>query len=548
MNYIDVGTKQKKNLFRLVFWLILLSTSVLVRLYHFHSAIDDHHVWRQTDTAAISRNFFEEDFNILHPRIDWRGNTTGEVECEFPLYQWLVAGFYKITGNVQEEAGRGLSIISFIVTLVLLYRLSREYFGKLSASLSVIILSFLPMAIFFTRAFMPESMMLMGTLGTLYYYKKYIELNSTRCLLMSIMFGMIAFSVKIPSLYIGIPMMAIALDKDGFKTFKRIGNWVYAVLTLLPTAGWYLHSHNLYKKTGLTFGIWDIGHDKWGNLNIWTGAELYKTLLGRMWGSLFTSTGFILLVSSIFILFFSRKIKEKKIMLWWLFSLTIYFMLIARGNLIHDYYQLPFILPASILVGFGLSELSTSNKSFMIFSISFVSIYLISINFVDEISKIRILKYAVMVCITFYWFAHSIKTRGVVANAVLVICITLILMESFYQIRGFYRHNTILTEASECVRNLIDTNKRAVIIYDRGRQPDMFYFTHLKGWAVKTSKPVSYLENFINSGAGYVIVLIESTPLGDYMTNTESGKFLTEHYSYTKGNGWILYIIDKKIH
>ena len=47
--------------------------------------------WRECDTQAIARNFLLDDFDLLRPRIDWRGDTDGAVECEFPLYQALIA-------------------------------------------------------------------------------------------------------------------------------------------------------------------------------------------------------------------------------------------------------------------------------------------------------------------------------------------------------------------------------------------------------------------------------------------------------------------------
>ncbi|RKY58324.1 MAG: dolichyl-phosphate-mannose--protein mannosyltransferase, partial [Candidatus Latescibacterota bacterium] len=56
--------------------------------------------WRQADTAAIARNFYEEGMNPLYPRIDWRGRTEGYVESEFPLFSWLVALFYKLSGGI----------------------------------------------------------------------------------------------------------------------------------------------------------------------------------------------------------------------------------------------------------------------------------------------------------------------------------------------------------------------------------------------------------------------------------------------------------------
>ena len=43
-------------------------------------------------------NYYREDMNLLKPKIDWRGDGPGYTEMEFPIYPWLIAGFYKIFG------------------------------------------------------------------------------------------------------------------------------------------------------------------------------------------------------------------------------------------------------------------------------------------------------------------------------------------------------------------------------------------------------------------------------------------------------------------
>ncbi|MBL7922863.1 MAG: hypothetical protein JNL88_01560, partial [Bacteroidia bacterium] len=42
------------------------------------------HVWRQCNTLAVARNFYEEDPNILRPRVDRRGESTGVTGMQFP--------------------------------------------------------------------------------------------------------------------------------------------------------------------------------------------------------------------------------------------------------------------------------------------------------------------------------------------------------------------------------------------------------------------------------------------------------------------------------
>ena len=45
------------------------------------------HVWRQCNTMAVARNFYEEGMDILRPRVDRRGSTDGVTGMQFPSYE-----------------------------------------------------------------------------------------------------------------------------------------------------------------------------------------------------------------------------------------------------------------------------------------------------------------------------------------------------------------------------------------------------------------------------------------------------------------------------
>src|SRR5690242_5171455 len=66
--------------------------------------------WRESDMAAVARNFAREGMDIRYPRIDWRGTGPGFAEMEFPLSSWLTAVGYRVFG-VHEEIGRILSFV-----------------------------------------------------------------------------------------------------------------------------------------------------------------------------------------------------------------------------------------------------------------------------------------------------------------------------------------------------------------------------------------------------------------------------------------------------
>ena len=55
----------------------LMLFGLICRLYNLTAPLLDYHSWRQTDTAAIARNFYYNGFNILYPQIDWGGTGPG---------------------------------------------------------------------------------------------------------------------------------------------------------------------------------------------------------------------------------------------------------------------------------------------------------------------------------------------------------------------------------------------------------------------------------------------------------------------------------------
>ena len=87
----------------------LLFLGFALRMFEIGEPLIDKQAWRQTDTAAVARNFFEEDFNVFLPRVDWRGDGAGTVEMNFPLYPYLVSLVYGTFGGVHEWVGRLLS-------------------------------------------------------------------------------------------------------------------------------------------------------------------------------------------------------------------------------------------------------------------------------------------------------------------------------------------------------------------------------------------------------------------------------------------------------
>ena len=78
------------------------------------------HVWRQCITLAVTRNFFEEDMDIMKPRVDHRLDTDGVTGMQFPSYEFVAAAISKVTGY-REWVIRLYSLVLFSIGILFFY-------------------------------------------------------------------------------------------------------------------------------------------------------------------------------------------------------------------------------------------------------------------------------------------------------------------------------------------------------------------------------------------------------------------------------------------
>lgn len=348
---------------KLIKYVLLLA--FLIRLYHIDFPVSGWHSWRQADTASIARNFNENGFNILYPQIDWRGNTAGYVESEFQAYPFLVSILYAVFGE-NNMWGRLLSVIFSIFTIYGLFLLVRKIINENIALWSAFIYAVIPLNIYYARAFMPESMMLMCIVYGIYFFVKWSDESKIKFLLYSALFISLSILLKIPTLYIGLPILFLAFPKYSLRLFTNLTLWFYAVLIIIPAAIWYWHAHNLYLQTGLSFGIWGFGEDKWGNFELLISPDFYNTVFFKSIAERhLTWAGFLPFAAGLFV---KREHRNEKLFDYWLISVLIYFFIAAGGNKSHEYYQLPFILPASVFAAKAFAKYLPLNNIHLSFT------------------------------------------------------------------------------------------------------------------------------------------------------------------------------------
>ena len=352
---------------------------LLMRLVNIDAPVLGVHSWRQADTASIARNFLSNNLIFWQPQVNWSGSTDGLVECEFPLYQYLVAYLYKLFG-VNEIYARGLSVIFGCLSIIFLFRLIKRVFDVQVAWWGSLFYSILPVCVFYSRTIQPESLMMFLGIFSLERWLAFVDDHNKKNLFFSWIAFTIAVLIKVlPLFWIGIPILIIGFQKSLILKHRL---YIYPILTILICFLWYSYAYKIGKTTGISFGLWGSDTDRY-SWSILLESRYYFDLIFRILFRNFLLIGFPLIILSI-----------KLVGLNNIFSIGICTVLLT-GLIspvsfgVHEYYQLPLMIFSCPLMGLGFvrfKNIFVRNKVFINVFISllcFLSLTMLKIDYWD---------------------------------------------------------------------------------------------------------------------------------------------------------------------
>src|SRR6185295_5297449 len=213
--------------------LTLAALALALRCYSLTAPLLDYHSWRQADTAAIARNYVINGFRLLYPQVDWGGLTPGYVESEFPLYTYSLALLYGLFG-VHEWLGRLLTALCGAAAVAALYGLVRPIAGRRAACYAALVLALMPFPLYFGRAVMPDTLMLLAAILAIWTFQRWLACPSMGRLALALLCGALAPLAKTPNLVIvAVPLAAMLA---GARPLRRM--WaplaLYAICFALP--------------------------------------------------------------------------------------------------------------------------------------------------------------------------------------------------------------------------------------------------------------------------------------------------------------------------
>lgn len=352
----------KKSVLEYILLSVILILSFVLRTYKIDNPIGDWHSWRQADTSSVSRNFVKNGVDILRPRFDDLSrlpsgleNPQGYRMVEFPVYNLIQAEAANLFPQKPIEWwGRMISIIFSLGSIFFIFLITRMYAGSRVGLLSAFFFGVLPFNIYFSRVILPEPMMIFTSLGAIYFFGKWINGGRVSFIvyLLSLFFAAVTLLLKPFGAFLFLPMVYLSVQKWQLNIFKKPLLYLYLFLAVLPFGLWRFWISQY--PEGIPNFIWlfnQAGIRFKGAFFRWIFAERLGRLILGYWGVVLLVLGIIN----------KSKKKEGWFFYSWLLGVLLYFVVVASGNVTHDYYQVLAIPIFSIFLAKGADLMLSSD-------------------------------------------------------------------------------------------------------------------------------------------------------------------------------------------
>jgi 4-amino-4-deoxy-L-arabinose transferase-like glycosyltransferase len=420
--------------------------AVAVRLIFINQPYVDHWSWRQSDVAAIARNFYDGGFRFAYPQIDWAGDATGYVGTEFPILPFVAAICYKFVG-IHEWIGRGQAVIFFAVSLPFFFLLVREIFGSTAAVWATVFFSFAPLNIFAGRSFMPDVPSLSLAIIGLYFFLRWTHDQKWTPLLLAAIAFSLSSLIKITSAVIFAPLayLAVAGIADpgltrgllgvGRDHRSRLQLLLFIAITVVPSAAWYWHAYQIAERfyPHHFFGA--------GGVRI-ESLEWYWNIARQTATSSLTPVLAIMALIGLSVALGSRtrsvsgraalQARYSLLFHWWLAGMILFIIIVGYGNR-HRWYQLPLVPITAAFAGAACS----------------------------------------------FFASKTFSRRVAIALSILLASSFAIL--SYVYVRPLYESSAAQLRDAGLALNKITPSDALIVAADMG-DPTIFYYSQRKGW------------------------------------------------------------------
>jgi 4-amino-4-deoxy-L-arabinose transferase-like glycosyltransferase len=344
------------------FWLpaILL---VGLRFLHLGPELDDPHFWRQSDTANYIWDYYQNGVDLLHPSVCWMG-AHKTVIFEFPLPEAIVAWLYQALGP-DLIWGRLFFLLVYLGGAIYFFKIVRHLTQAELAAVATLIYLTLPLGIVYSRAIHIDFSAVFCAHAMLYYVLRAVDRESRGLFLVAMLFAALGFMIKAPYVFfLALPAAGYIHFHSKWRFFLR--STPLLAIPVLSFAAWQWH----VVRVNSAMPDWSFipEYHKMDNMGRWyfglpehrLEVPLWRLLWGRLKYEIAAIWGIPLLLIGLVMRVWDY---GTNVMRLWAAGSFMYLLIFFTLNVIHDYYQIPFLAPVAFFMAlplFGLYQLAGS--------------------------------------------------------------------------------------------------------------------------------------------------------------------------------------------
>jgi 4-amino-4-deoxy-L-arabinose transferase-like glycosyltransferase len=308
-------------------------------------------MWRESDVAAISRNYARDGMHFLYPQIDWRGNGPGYVEMELPINPYLIAIGYRTLG-FHEVIGRVIAFVFFLATVLVFLRLAEYTMPPPGPAVATLFYAVSPLTIRLANALQPEPLMMLAYVGAVYTYVRWLEEDRWLWYWWAMALTALAVLAKAPAAHVGLVFIFFTIWRRGLTPFRQPWLYVFAIAALLPSVLWYAHARQFWLVYGNSLGA--SNHHHVVGLASLTQSQYAAGIASLELHYVWRKAGIAALALGTFFAWrYGPRLRVFGYGYLWYAAVLIYYVLIA-GTSAFDwsrYYHIVSMPPAALLLG-----------------------------------------------------------------------------------------------------------------------------------------------------------------------------------------------------
>lgn len=325
------------------------------------------HLWRQSHTLAVARNFWQEGMNPMVTRVDNRFDGPGITGSHFPGFEFGLALLYHLAGE-SYPVQRGYCLILHLLAVAGIFFLARSLRpGTVFAGLAAWSFTWSPLIFYYAITALPDDLALPASVWGFWAALRWLRIrageekgNEVAAGLMAFLLLGLAGLCKIQFLAAGFPLLTLFLLKRKLLSIRSMVLLsAFGVVVSTIAISWYLRAANLIETSGLK----DFGITFHTETRLSEAAEI---LLSNVFSAL--PEAILNFAGTCFFLFaIGRAWKNpapqsllRPALLAWAGALVIYHLIELAQMKHHDYYMMPYLPLLSLVMAYGAEGLLES--------------------------------------------------------------------------------------------------------------------------------------------------------------------------------------------